>query len=51
MLGPMSVDRRRPVAAVLALRGKKEIDQANPDLPVTQQTLKEDARWARTQKN
>ena len=39
------------VAAVLALSGKKEIDNANPDLPVTQQTLKEDAQWARTQKS
>lgn len=37
------------VTAVLALRGKKEIDNANPDLPVTKQTLKEDAQWARTQ--
>jgi hypothetical protein len=38
------------VAAVLALVGRKEIKEANPQLPVTQQTLKEDARWAKTQK-
>ena len=36
-------------AAVLALRGRKEIKQANPQLPVTQQTLKEDVQWAKTQ--
>jgi len=39
------------VAAVLALRGKKEIAEANPQLPTTQQTLKEDAQWAKTLKN
>jgi len=39
------------VTAVLALRGRKEIQEADPNLPVTQQTLKEDAQWARTQKN
>ena len=38
------------VAAVLAARGRKEIKDANPQLPVTQRTLKEDAQWARTQK-
>lgn len=38
------------VAAVLASRGRKEIKAANPQLPVTQQTLKEDAQWAKTQK-
>ena len=38
-------------AAVLAARGKKEIQEANPQLPVTQQTLKEDVQWARTQKS
>jgi uncharacterized membrane protein YqjE len=37
-------------AAVLALRGRSEIKHAQPQLPVTQQTLKEDARWAKTQK-
>ena len=39
------------VAAVLAMRGRQEIKDANPQLPVTQQTLKEDAQWARTQKS
>jgi hypothetical protein len=39
------------VTTVLALKGRQEIKNANPDLPVTQQTLKEDAQWARTQKN
>ena len=38
-------------AAVLALRGRKEIKKANPQLPVTQQTLKEDVQWAKTQKS
>ena len=37
-------------AAVLAMVGRKEIKEANPQLPVTQQTLKEDAQWAKTQK-
>jgi uncharacterized membrane protein YqjE len=37
-------------AAVLALRGRREIKQANPQLPVTQQTLREDVQWAKTQK-
>jgi len=39
------------ITAALALKGRQEIKNANPDLPVTQQTLKEDAQWARTQKN
>jgi hypothetical protein len=39
------------VAAVLAMRGRAELKQATPPLPVTTQTLKEDARWARTQKS
>src|SRR3954453_3330996 len=38
-------------AAVLALRGRKEIKEANPQLPTTQQTLKEDVQWAKTQKS
>ena len=38
------------VAAVLALTGRKEIKEANPQLPTTQQTLKEDVQWAKTQK-
>jgi Flp pilus assembly protein TadB len=39
------------VAAVLAARGRKEIKRANPQLPVTQQTIKEDVQWAKTQKS
>src|SRR6188472_2944511 len=39
------------VTAALAAKGRQEIKNANPKLPVTQQTLKEDAQWARTQKN
>ena len=39
------------VTAALALKGRQEIKQANPQLPVTQQTLKEDAQWAKAQKN
>ena len=38
-------------AAVLAIRGRKEIKEANPQLPTTQQTLKEDVRWAKAQKS
>ena len=38
-------------AAVLAMRGKKELKEANPQLPTTQQTLKEDVQWAKTQKS
>ncbi len=37
------------IAAVLALVGRKNLKNANPQLPQTQQTLKEDASWARTQ--
>ena len=37
--------------AVLAARGRKELKNANPQLPETQQTLKEDAQWARAQKS
>ena len=39
------------VAAVLALRGRKELRQLTPPLDTTQQTLKEDVQWARAQKN
>jgi F0F1-type ATP synthase assembly protein I len=39
------------VAAVLAARGRTELKHTNPQLPETQQTLKEDAAWARAQKN
>jgi uncharacterized membrane protein YqjE len=39
------------VTAVLASTGRKMLQQANPQLPQTQQTLKEDASWARAQKS
>lgn len=39
------------VAAVLAKKGRSAIKQSNPQLPETQRTLKEDAAWARAQKN
>jgi len=39
------------VTAVLASTGRKKLQQANPQLPQTQQTLKEDAAWARAQKD
>ena len=38
-------------AAALALIGKKAIQEANPQLPKTQRSLKEDAQWARAQKS
>jgi len=38
-------------AAVLVARGRKDLKKANPQLPTTQQTLKEDVQWARAQKN
>jgi hypothetical protein len=39
------------VAAVLAARGRTEIKAAHPELPTTQQTLKEDVHWAKAQKS
>ncbi|MDN4171461.1 phage holin family protein [Nocardioides sp. SOB77] len=39
------------VAGVLALTGRKALKESNPQLPKTQQTLKEDAEWARAQKS
>ncbi|GAB2739488.1 phage holin family protein [Nocardioides pakistanensis] len=39
------------VAAVLGQRGRKELKQVNPTLETTQRTLKEDAQWAKAQKN
>jgi uncharacterized membrane protein YqjE len=36
------------IAAVLALRGKKEIQTATPPAPQTVETVKEDVEWART---
>lgn len=38
-------------ATVLALSGRKQLKQANPQLPVTQQTIKEDVQWAKTQQS
>jgi hypothetical protein len=37
--------------AVLAVIGKNKLEAARPQLPQTQQTLKEDVRWAKAQKN
>jgi Flp pilus assembly protein TadB len=39
------------IGAVLAARGRKELQRMNPQLPETQQTLKEDAAWAKAQKS
>ena len=39
------------VAAVLAVVGRKRLREANPQLPVTQQSLKEDAQWVKAQKS
>lgn len=39
------------IAAVLAASGRSALKKAQPQLPKTQQTLKEDAEWARAQKN
>ena len=39
------------VAAVLAVIGRKELREANPQLPQTQQSLKEDVQWAKAQRN
>lgn len=39
------------VAAALAVTGRKEIKEADPQLPKTQQSLKEDVQWAKEQKN
>jgi hypothetical protein len=39
------------VAGVLALKGRKELRESNPQLPQTQETLKEDVQWARAQKS
>ncbi|CUR57946.1 conserved hypothetical protein [metagenome] len=39
------------VAAMMAALGRKDLKEANPQLPTTQQTLKEDVQWARTQKS
>ena len=39
------------VAAVLASAGRKAIRESNPQLPKTQQSLKEDAEWAKAQRS
>jgi len=39
------------IAAALALVGRKELQEANPQLPQTQETLKEDVQWAKAQKS
>jgi uncharacterized membrane protein YqjE len=39
------------IAAVLALIGRKRLQEANPQLPKTQETLKEDVQWAKAQKS
>ena len=39
------------IAAVLALVGRKQLQRANPQLPKTQDTLKEDVQWAKAQKS
>jgi uncharacterized membrane protein YqjE len=39
------------IAAVLALVGRNQLQQANPQLPKTQKTLKEDVQWAKAQKS
>ena len=39
------------VAGALASAGRTALQKSNPQLPQTQQTLKEDAAWARAQKN
>ena len=38
------------IAAVLALRGRNKIQEATPPAEQTVETLKEDARWAKTRK-
>jgi uncharacterized membrane protein YqjE len=38
-------------AAVLYSVGRKNLKKANPQLPQTQQTLKEDAQWAKAQRS
>jgi len=39
------------VAGVLAVLGRKRLQEANPQLPKTQETLKEDVQWAKAQKS
>jgi uncharacterized membrane protein YqjE len=37
------------VGAVLATRGRKELEQVTPPVPQTVETVKEDIQWAKTQ--
>jgi uncharacterized membrane protein YqjE len=37
------------IGAVLATRGRKELEQATPPVPQTVETVKEDIQWAKTQ--
>jgi hypothetical protein len=37
------------VGAVLAARGRRELQQATPPVPQTVETVKEDIQWAKTQ--
>jgi uncharacterized membrane protein YqjE len=39
------------VTAMLAVIGKNRFQASRPQLPQTQETLKEDVRWAKAQKN
>lgn len=39
------------IALVLAMVGRKKLKEANPALPTTQKTLKEDVQWAKQQTN
>ncbi len=39
------------VAAVLGMRGRKEMQEFKPSLQTTQQKLKEDVQWAKAQRN
>jgi len=38
------------IAGVLALQGRNKLQEAGPPAPQTKETLKEDARWAKTLK-
>jgi len=37
------------IGAVLAARGRKDLEQATPPVPQTVETVKEDIQWAKTQ--
>jgi uncharacterized membrane protein YqjE len=37
------------IAGLLALRGRKRVQEATPPIPETIETLKEDVEWAKTQ--